>query len=62
VERGLGKREIVKGPKRHRVGGSAQQEPCEQREQQERPEGTPGKSSHGSAVAAPGVAVAGRAA
>jgi hypothetical protein len=45
VERGLGKREIVKGPKRHRIGwcvrvDSAQQEPCEQREQQEHPEGT----------------------
>jgi hypothetical protein len=45
VEGGLGKREIVKGPERHRIGwcvrvDSARQEPCEQREQQEHPEGT----------------------
>ena len=64
VERGLGKREIVKGLERHRIGwcvrvDSAQQQPGEQREQQKHPEGTR-QEPHGSAVAARGAAVAGR--
>ena len=64
VEGGLGEREIVKGPERQRIGwcvrvDSAQQQPGEQREQQEHPEGTR-PESHGSAVGARGVAVAGR--
>ena len=63
MERGLGEREIVKGPERHRIGwrvrvDSPQQQPGEQREQQQHPEGTR-QEPHGSAVAARGVAVAG---
>ena len=64
MERGLGEREIVKGLERHRIGwcvrvNSAQQQPSEQREQQENPERTR-QEPHGIAVAARGVAVAGR--
>jgi hypothetical protein len=64
VEGSLGKREIVKVPERYRIGwcvrvDSAEQQPGEQRKQQKRPEGTR-QDSHGNAVAAPGVAVAGR--
>ncbi len=64
MERGLGKREIVKGPERHRIGwrirvDSAQQQPGEQREQQKHPEDTR-QEPHGNAVAACGVSVAGR--
>ena len=64
MERGLGKREIVKGLKRHPIGwcvrvNSAQQQPSEQREQQKYPEGS-GQEPHGSAMAARGAAVAGR--
>ena len=58
MERGLGKREIVKGPERHRIGwcvrvNSAQQQPGQQREQQQHPEGTR-QELHGSALAARG--------
>ena len=51
MERGLGEREIVKGPERHCIGWSvrvdtAQQQPGEQREQQQHPR-APGKSLMG---------------
>ena len=64
MERSLGKREIVKGPQRHRIGwfvrvDSTQQQPGQQREQQKHPEGTR-QESHGGAVAARGVSVSGR--
>ena len=63
MEGSLGKREIVKGPERHRIGwcvrvDSAQQQPGQQREQQKHPEGTR-QEPHGSALAARGVSVAG---
>ena len=63
AERGLGEREFVEGLERHRIGwcvgvDSSQQQPGEQREQQKYPEGSR-QEPHGSALAAPGVAVAG---
>jgi hypothetical protein len=62
MKRGFGKREIVEGAERHRIGGcigvdSPQQQPSEQREEQQHPEDAREKP-HGGSVTARGVAKA----